>query len=249
MKNGIPYFIDTIFFVKEIKSEKHIGENIFKDGGNIIFDPKKLPSLEKFKFAERIRAYYPKVWFLGGNTIGNKMFYHLRNVIKRGYWLHEEEWIYKKWQAYHAQHHKDYRIVGIVAMLKWLGDIDDGWAYMKEEIMKEVRNRYPDKTQFLPLSESAGGVKVSRMKEGGIINDIGGYDYNENEQKIAKKVDLITLPKSVEGTNCSNCLYVQILDAKKGLGFCTHKDILLPVTAKMCCALWNNKDAERSWKK
>ncbi len=151
-------------YAEKLGEKNYVFKNsIYLDGGKIVFDPKKIPSLEKFKFAEVIRAYYPKVWFLGGNTHGNKMFYHLRNVIKRGYWLPEEEWIYKKWQAYHAQHHKDYRIVGIVAMLKWLGDIDDGWAYMKKEISEEVRKRYPDKAQFLPLNESKKGVEVVRM--------------------------------------------------------------------------------------
>jgi len=83
--------------------------------------------------------------------------------------------------------------------------------------------------------------------DGGVINHIGGYNYSEKENQTAKKVDLITLPKSVEGTNCSNCMYVKILDANKGLGFCTHKEIQLPVTARMCCSLWNAEGSLRSW--
>ncbi len=79
------------------------------------------------------------------------------------------------------------------------------------------------------------------------LNTIGGYDYPKGEQPIAKKVDLITLPESVEGTNCFNCLYIKNDDNKKG--FCTHKDIRLNVTKRMCCALWDNKGALRSWEK
>ncbi len=241
IKDNFLYFTDTEFF---IDWDVENGEE-FKEGGKVGFDPNNIPSAEKFNFAERIRAYYPKVWFLGGNTNGNKAFYHLRNVIKRGYWLEEERWIYFKWKAYHSQHHKDYRIQGIIAMMKWLGGVNEGWGYMKEEVMKEVRKVYPNKTQFLPLSESKGGVRVSRMEDGGVLNEIGGYRYSEEQNKIAKKVDLLTLPKGVEGTNCFNCVFIKKYD--NHTGFCINKDIQLPVTSKMCCALWYGEGSFRSW--
>lgn len=80
-------------------------------------------------------------------------------------------------------------------------------------------------------------------------NEEGGLEYSDKDQKTAKKVDLITLPSSIEGTNCSNCKYVKITDKEKGLGFCEHKDVQLPVTARMCCALWDHMDVKRSWEK
>ena len=81
------------------------------------------------------------------------------------------------------------------------------------------------------------------------INKNEGIDYkDEDSVGRAKSVDLITLPKKIEGTNCANCKFVKILDESRGRGFCTNKDILLPVTAHMCCALWDAEGSGRSWK-
>jgi hypothetical protein len=80
-------------------------------------------------------------------------------------------------------------------------------------------------------------------------NKNGGIDYQDDASvSRAKKADLLTLPKKVEGTNCGNCKFVKILDADKGSGFCTHKEVLLPVTKSMCCALWDHDQSLRSWK-
>lgn len=86
------------------------------------------------------------------------------------------------------------------------------------------------------------------------LNSKGGFNYdfrNGSEQAVwtAEKVDLLTLPKNVEGTNCSNCSFYQTIDKEKGYGFCKNEKIKLPVTSRMCCALWDNKNATRQWKK
>ncbi len=350
----IVWDISKVKVIDVIKENEfaHVELAEFKEGGKIGFDPNKLPSLERFMFAERVRAYYPKVWFLGGNNFGNKLFYHLRSVMKRGHWLEEEKWIYLKWQSYLAQHHKDHRISGIVAMLKRLGTVDEGWEFMKEEITKEIRKRYPNKPLHLPVTTGSKGINVVRMEDGGGVegamsessknevvsfikkqmlvdkkeyrghiptkynkgsewtdfswlsseiqmflnkqsltsytlrefsdkysygildkilknnfkqeyqyvlrnfgtdiesgrfNELGGYEYSQEDQEIAKSVDLITLPESVDGTNCFNCIYVKKWDSEAG--FCMHKKIKLPITAKMCCSLWDAEGAVRSWEK
>lgn len=76
------------------------------------------------------------------------------------------------------------------------------------------------------------------------LNDNGGFDYIGSGLKRAKKVDLITLPKNLTGTNCAigNCKYTDENN------FCTHPKIMLPVTDKMSCSLWDNDEAMRSWK-
>lgn len=80
-------------------------------------------------------------------------------------------------------------------------------------------------------------------------NNAGGYIYSESENKIAEPVDLITLPSDIVGTNCANCKFIQDKEeALRGKGYCIHPKILLPVTARMCCALWDNTHAIRSWK-
>lgn len=79
--------------------------------------------------------------------------------------------------------------------------------------------------------------KTLKMKEGGKLpelNDKGGYDYEGRAEKRAEKFGLITLPKSIEGTNCANCVFFKD-------NFCDHKRILLPVTSRQCCALWSDK--------
>ena len=71
--------------------------------------------------------------------------------------------------------------------------------------------------------------------------------YSKEDQEVAKAVDLITLPESVEGTNCFNCKYIKKWDFEAG--FCMNKKIELPVTSKMCCALWDAEGTIRSWEK
>lgn len=81
-------------------------------------------------------------------------------------------------------------------------------------------------------------------------NNKGGFSYADSLQvSRAKAADLITLPRNVEGTNCGNCSFIKIIDKQKGTGFCIHPQVQLPVTARMCCAFWDNKGATRQWKK
>lgn len=78
-------------------------------------------------------------------------------------------------------------------------------------------------------------------------NKQGGFEPETEEQKRKwKKIDLITLPEGVSGTNCSNCRYMA--SKGPGVGFCTHKEVLEFVTPRMCCAEWDNKKVKRSWK-
>jgi hypothetical protein len=73
------------------------------------------------------------------------------------------------------------------------------------------------------------------------LNKLGGTDpHTPEEAKIYKKVDLVTLPEDVKGTNCFNCRFVKN-------GFCENKQVLQKVTDRNCCALWDNKDAYRKW--
>src|SRR5215475_12168783 len=79
-------------------------------------------------------------------------------------------------------------------------------------------------------------------------NKQGGFDPKPEQYTKWKKVDLITLPESVSGTNCGNCKYWT--DTKeKDVGFCTFKDILEFVTSRNCCAFWDNPGVKRLWEK
>lgn len=61
----------------------------------------------------------------------------------------------------------------------------------------------------------------------------------------AQKVDLITLPEGVEGTNCSNCRWVTQDD--NGGHRCTQPMVKMAVTARNCCAMWDAEGVIRSW--
>lgn len=74
------------------------------------------------------------------------------------------------------------------------------------------------------------------------INAQGGYTYTGEAKSTAKEVDLISIPRSINGTNCGNCYF-----SEKGV--CAHKNIKLPITDKMCCSLWDNTNSMRSWDK
>lgn len=69
---------------------------------------------------------------------------------------------------------------------------------------------------------------------------------NEDKGKLerAKAVDLITLPKKVEGVNCGNCEYYR--DKTK---YCQNEKVMQHVTTHMCCSLWDAPGAERAWVK
>lgn len=55
----------------------------------------------------------------------------------------------------------------------------------------------------------------------------------------ARKVDLIMLPSSIDGTNCGNCTYFD-------KGFCKHPKVKMNVNKRMCCYYWQRPDAPRA---
>jgi hypothetical protein len=74
--------------------------------------------------------------------------------------------------------------------------------------------------------------------------DAAGGLVPENMER-AKKVDLITLPPDVEGTNCFNCKWV---GHKKGdVRFCEQPQVKQLVNKRMCCAKWDRTDINRPW--
>lgn len=99
----------------------------------------QMPSQKIYEYAEKIRKDYPEIWNMGGNIFGNEAYKNLEKVIKRGYWKPEEEWMYKKWQAFIARHEADFRIAGIIANLKWLNWVEKGKEYSQSIINQEIK--------------------------------------------------------------------------------------------------------------
>jgi hypothetical protein len=53
--------------------------------------------------------------------------------------------------------------------------------------------------------------------------------------------DLISLPKDVPGTNCSNCLYINN-------GICHNSRLYgIQVNERMCCIYWDHEGSIRPW--
>jgi 2'-5' RNA ligase len=106
------------------------------------------------------------------------------------------------------------------------------WASQKiEEIIGKKKH-----------SKEPVGEKDSKgMKEDGTDSQGGMIPTNLER---AKKVDFITLPKGVPGTNCGVCKFVE----ERGKGhFCSHPEVRMPVNSKNCCALWDAKGTLRGW--
>ena len=156
----------------------------YKEGGNIIkFNPNHIPNKWILQYAKKIKSDHPKVWALGGNIFGNEAFENLKRVYERGYWLDSEEWMYIKWRSYVARHKKDFRIEGVIAMLKWVDKVDKGWDYMKQLIEAEIVKK--EKKPF-------GRKAAEKMKKGGEITYKQKYnkrfDYDEDETHDLKEI-------------------------------------------------------------
>ena len=148
----------------------------FKDGGRIIeFNPNHIPNKWVVKYAISIKEKHPEIWALGGNIFGNEAFVNLKRVIDRGHWLDSEEWMYIKWRSYVARHKQDFRIEGVVAMLKWCDKIDKGWAYMKDLIEEKIEK----------IKSKKEPVK-SKMENGGKTEFYGVSDEDEKKSAIAQ---------------------------------------------------------------
>ena len=148
----------------------------YKDGGRIIdFNPNHLPNKKILTYAKKIKSEYPKVWDLGGNIFGNEAFKNLQRVSERGYWLESEKWMYIKWRSFVARHTHDFRIKGVIAMLKWVDKVDKGWDYMKNLIEAEIEKKYPSKME---KGGKVGSIVEAKPKT---------YSYNEYNLEISER--------------------------------------------------------------
>lgn len=140
----------------------------FSEGGNIIeFNANHLPNKWITEYATKIKEDYPEIWNKGGNIFGNEAFKNLSRVRERGYWLDSEEWMYIKWRSFVARHKKDFRIAGVVAMLKWCDKVEKGWGYMKTLIEKEIANLEKKKK---PSAFKQAIKEKSLFKDGGKVS-------------------------------------------------------------------------------
>lgn len=148
----------------------------YEGGGKIEFDRNKIPSARIYNYAIQIKNRHPEIWKKGGNIFGNQAFRNLEKVIKRGHWLESEKWMFIKWRSYVARHKGDFRIEGVVAMLKWIDTVDKGWEYMKETIGNEISKKTEKFCCGGESKSDAGIVTVTGATKQGFFY----FDVNED---------------------------------------------------------------------
>tara|TARA_Y100000592_G_scaffold99962_1_gene177958 strand:- start:4150 stop:4659 length:510 start_codon:yes stop_codon:yes gene_type:complete len=84
------------------------------------------------EFALAIAREYPREWCKGGNHFGNHAFSYYIDAVKavregRRIPAKSRRWM-KKREQYIARHRKDFRVAGVVAMIKWAGYIDGSYG-------------------------------------------------------------------------------------------------------------------------
>jgi hypothetical protein len=85
-------------------------------------------ALFPFDVALLLAVNFPKAWCSGGNHFGNHAFeywFAATDALSRGDKIPESSlrWM-KKREQYIARHRGDFRLAGIIAMIKWAGFVD-----------------------------------------------------------------------------------------------------------------------------
>ena len=195
----------------------------YERGGTIDFNANHVPNRWIINYAKKIKNNHPEVWKLGGNIFGNEAFKNLSRVSERGYWLDSEEWMYKKWQSFLARHQHDFRIAGVIAMLKWAGKVNKGWAYMKDLIEAEIKKRKPK-----PKSMKDGGsVEFKPEKKGTLIKGseiikyyekVNGnyrlvfYSIKESKGKVPILCDAFDYCKKIDTSNVTPNELIELIE-------------------------------------
>lgn len=78
-------------------------------------------------------------------------------------------------------------------------------------------------------------------------NQFGGIDPpTDYDLERSHAANLTTLPPSVKGTNCGNCLWIH--DNGNNAHICTNSHLVnVPVNNRMCCIHWRNLEELRPW--
>ncbi len=99
-----------------------------------LFDP---------SFAANLKENHPEIWRLGGNIRGNSQYRKLTSALgKSADQLNgTQKNAIELREAWVARHHKDFRIAGVIAQVKWLAVGSRGEKYMKDLIREEIKKR------------------------------------------------------------------------------------------------------------
>ncbi len=113
---------------------------------------------------------------------------------------------------------------------------------LRRSFMENLRQRRqqpaePEPTESSRFSRRAFSRYVRENRCTPYSSDVIGKKLTPDEQNRARRVDLVVLPADVRGTNCGSCMYARRAEGDKL--DCTHHDVRLPVSDRLCCALWD----------
>jgi hypothetical protein len=91
-----------------------------------------------WEYAAKIKEEYPEIWKKGGNIRGNEAYNHWTKARDGKFSPATLNWI-KEREAWMARHEGDFRIAGVVAVMKWGGICEKGMSYMKKLINEEKK--------------------------------------------------------------------------------------------------------------
>lgn len=112
----------------------------------------------------------------------------------------------------------------------------------KSEQVNEPRENPPPQVKPSPFRKRQKDLSAYSETAGGALVPPAEQKADSSALERAKRVDLITLPEGITGTNCFNCKYIKD-------SYCVHPEVDQPVTERMCCALWDAEGTKRAWEK
>lgn len=112
-----------------------------------------------YDYAATIKESYPEVWKKGGNEFGNQAFVLWGKARGGDDTEAVKNWI-KRRERFINRHQNDFRLAGVVAVMKWGGVVNKGLSHMKV-IMNEAKEK--DKTEKADTWERA--VSISKTDD------------------------------------------------------------------------------------
>lgn len=121
-------------------------------------------------YAMKLKEEYPEIWKKGGNIRGNEAFDYWHKSVNGNKSQGVLDWI-KEREAWMARHEGDFRIAGVIAVVKWGGIVKKGESYMKN-LIDEEKKKYDEKD--FSVGEELGkeeSIKINNSKESAIMSE------------------------------------------------------------------------------
>lgn len=138
-------------------------------------------------YAMKLKEDYPEIWKKGGNIRGNEAFEYWHKAKNGDNSDGVQDWI-KEREAWMARHEGDFRIAGVIAVVKWGGVVKKGESYMKD-LINEEKKKLDKKKNF----SSKEGLNKTNNKDSDIDTENFGEEVKgleDNKEFQEKEVDM-----------------------------------------------------------